>query len=199
MLRDRRGSRTALAVRTATVYAAILAGALVMATATARKPFWEPLAVAGPLIAVQLAFDARSRSRRLAPELLGPIAIGAVAPAIALAGGETASLAAGLWLVVALRAVGSVVLVRAQLRRAKGQPYSATRVHLTNGATALVALAGAFGPVPWLGAAAIGLLPAVALWELLRPPVRATVVGIHQTVLGIAVVALTAVGARAGW
>ena len=39
-------------------------------------------------------------------------------------------IAAGLWLVMALRSIVSVVLVRAQLRRAKGQPFREPPVHL---------------------------------------------------------------------
>jgi hypothetical protein len=148
-------------------------------------------------MAVQIAYDIRSRSRRLIPEVAGPVAIGSMAAAIALAGGETARVAYGLWLVAALRAVASVVLVRAQLRRARQQPYRETPVHAV-GTAALAAgiSAAATAVVPWFGAAALALLLPFGIWELRRPAVRATVVGIHQTALGIVVVALTALGAR---
>ena len=76
-----------------------------------------PVGLAAPLVAVELWFDSRSRGRRLAPELCGAVGIGASAPAIALAGGADAGLAAGLWLVLAARSVAVIPFVRVQIAR----------------------------------------------------------------------------------
>jgi hypothetical protein len=170
------------------------------AFATSGHPFWPPLAAALPLIAVQAAYDVRSRGRRLVPEIAGPLGIGSAAAAIALAGGAAAAAAAGLWLVSGLRSVVSVLLVRTQLRRAKSQPYGERPVHLV-AATVVVgaAAAGFAGWIPWLGVTAIAALAPFGWWSLRRPPVSAVTVGIHQTVAGIVVVALTAAGVRLGW
>ena len=53
-----------------------------------------PLAVAAPLFAVELWFDARSRGRRLVPALCGAVGISAVVAVIVLLDDQSASLAA---------------------------------------------------------------------------------------------------------
>jgi len=196
--RGRRLPRTGLALRAATLYGTILLAAIVTAVVTADHSFWPPLAAAVPLLAVQAGYDIRSRSRRLIPEIAGPVGMGSMAAAIALAGGQSPTIALGLWLVVALRSITSVVLIRAQLRRAKQQPYQEMPVYLVGlGAAAAAVTAASFDVIPWMGAAAILLLSPFGWWSLRRPPVRTVIVGIHQTLLGAFVVILTAVGARA--
>ncbi len=106
----------------------------------------------------------------------------------------------GLWLVLALRSVASVILVRAQLRRAKQQHYREAAVHaISMGAAAIAVTAAVFEVIPWLGAVAIGLLIPFGRWSMWRPPVRAVIVGTHQTILGALVVALTAIGFHTGF
>jgi hypothetical protein len=200
ILRRRRLPRTLLAVQAAVVYGAILSIAGVMAFGTTDHAFWAPLIVAIPLLATQVGFDVRSRSRRLLPELAGSIGIAAIAAAISLAGGESMKVALGLWLVLALRSVASVILVRAQLRRAKQQHYREAAVHaISMGAAAIAVTAAVFEVIPWLGAVAIGLLIPFGRWSMWRPPVRAVIVGTHQTILGALVVALTAIGFHTGF
>ena len=197
--RGRRLPRTLLALRAAVGYGVVLAAAVVTAVLAAEHAFWIPLAMAAPLLAVQTGYDVRSRSRRLVPELAGPVGIASVAAAIGLAGGMGTADAFGLWLVIALRAIVAVVLVRAQLRRAKEQPYRGWPVHATAaGAAVVVTMAAIDGVVPCLAVASVGALLPFGVWSLWRPPVRAVVVGIHQTVVGLAVVALTVIGVRAG-
>lgn len=197
--RQRHLPRTRLAVRAATVYGLILAAAAVVAIITTGNRFWPPLAAAIPLMMIQVGYDARNRSRRLTPEIAGPLAIGSVAAAIALAGGATTTVALGLWLVSGLRSVASVLLVRAQLRRSRQHPYQPWMVH-TAGATVgtFAIFAAATGVIPWLGAAAIALLTPFGIWSLRRPAVRAVVVGVQQTLLGALIVAITVIGVRAG-
>jgi hypothetical protein len=137
---------------------------------------------------LELWFDMRSRSRRLAPELAGTIGIGSVAAAIVLANGGAASIAAGAWLLITARAVASLPFVRFQLRRAKGQPHR-------RWAQDLAQLAGATMSVIclvldlWSGPAAVALLALVVIQLVLArvEPPRAAIVGAQQLVLGLAV------------
>ena len=198
--RNRDLPRTRLAIRMTFLYGALFLGGVAAAVLLADHRFWPPLAFALPLMLTQVGYDIRSRSRRLVPEIAGPVGIASVATAIALAGGKSAGAAYGLWLVCGLRAVASIVLVRAQLRRAREQPYRQPPVHIVNGVAFLIAVwAAPAGLIPRLGAAAVALLTPFAFWQFRRPAVRATVVGISQTILGVVVVILTAAGVRAGW
>ncbi len=70
----RRGAwypRTGLAIRIAAAYAAATLLGLAFAGFSAGGAFWAPLALAAPLAAIQLAYDARHASRRLIPEAAG--------------------------------------------------------------------------------------------------------------------------------
>ncbi len=93
--RHRGSDRDRLARRVVAVELAVLTAMVVVAFARADADWLVPLAVALPLFAIELWFDARSRGRRLTPELCGAIGISAVAAAIVLAGGEGHVLAFG--------------------------------------------------------------------------------------------------------
>ena len=199
MRRHQWRSRSTLAARIAAVELLVVVTAVAGVVVSSGWRWALPVVVAAPLVFVEGWYDVRSRSRRLIPEIAGPVGIGSVAAAIALVGGQTMKVALGLWLIVALRSIASVVLVRAQLRRAKAQPYREVAVHAVDASVASVAvLAAAFEVVPWLGAVAIALLTPFGWWSLWRPAVRAVIVGTHQTLLGVLVVVLTAIGSRAG-
>ena len=101
--RRRHLARTRVATRVAAVELVVLTALLVVAWSTATAPFWVPLACAVPLVTLEVWFDMRSRSRRLVPELAGTIGIGSVAAAIVLAHGDSPSIAAAAWTVVAAR------------------------------------------------------------------------------------------------
>lgn len=196
--RDRRLARTALAERVATVEIAVLVTLLVVAWAVAGHPFWVPLALAAPLVAVAFSYDVRSRSRRLLPELAGTIGIASVAAAIALAGGGAPSIAYGLWVVAASRAVATIPFVRAQLARAKRRATPLGWVVGTQVVAVLAVGAGlALGSVSVWGVVAIAAL-AVAQLVLVRLPVpRVAVIGAQQVVLGLTVVLVTGLGVLA--
>jgi hypothetical protein len=196
--RRRRLPRTELAERVAAVEMVVLAALLVVAAATAHAAFWAPLAVAAPLVGVELWYDVRSRSRRLVPELAGTVGIGAVAASIVLAGGGATTDAMGAWWIVAARAVAAIPFVRFQLRRAKGHTESWWR----NGRwqAAAVAMAGVglvAGPVPLAGFAAIVVLTSFHAAAAMRPVPRVPIVGAQQVVLGLGVVVATALGLAA--
>ena len=188
-LRGRRLPRTALAERVAGIELLFLA--LVSAAALFlgdRRLLW-PLLVAAPLVVLGFSYDIRSRGRRLVPELAGTVGISSIAAATVLAGGGAGSVAAGMWLVAAARAVAAVPFVRVQLRRAKAQPHRlASSDGAQAGALAAVGIGAWAGIVPWLGWGAVAVLAATHVWLVRRPPPTAPMVGAQQVVLGLFVV-----------
>lgn len=186
--------RTRVAAGIAAIELACL-GALVgfAVTATAEK-FWLPLAVAAPLVALELWYDMRSRGRRLIPELAGAIGIGSIATAIALAGGEAHRVAWGLWVVVAVRSAAAIPYVRVQITRTRVRPLARWTSDLAQlGATGAVVAAWAADLVPAAAAAAIVAIAAINMAAVRLPPRPAVVIGVQQTVFGIGVIVATAV------
>lgn len=195
----RRLPRTALA-------RGILAGCLIAAAAglaaaasLARGPFWWPLLAALPLAAFQVGADLARRGRWFLSEAAAAVAMGAVAPAIALAHGGEAVPAFGLWAVLAARDLPSILLVRAQIRRGRGQPARPAPAYAAH-AVALGSLAAlaARGVVPGAAALAAALLWTWALASLARPPLPARALGWTQVLAGLLVVGCTAAGHHLG-
>jgi hypothetical protein len=196
--RARRLPRTVVAERFAALYLLGLAGAGAGSVVTARAPFWIPLAVAAPLVAVAFAYDVRSLSRRLVPELLGAVGIGSVAGAIVLAGGGGGGVAAGMWLVVAARAAAAILHVRVQLRRAKQQPMRRLQNDLTQAAAVVAVAGGAIaGVVPVAGLIAVAAVSGLHVVLVRRPPPATPIIGAQQVVFGLTVVLATGLGAIA--
>lgn len=186
--RHRSLPRTRVAALIAAAEIAVLVVLLGVAAATASGPFWIPLLAAVPLLAIELWFDMRSRSRRLVPELAGTVGIGGVAAAIVLAADGGAALAAGAWLVIVARAVASLPFVRFQLRRVKQQAYRRWAQDLAQGAAvALAAIGVAVGWLPVVAAGAVVALAAVQMVLARTRAPRAVIVGVQQLVLGLAV------------
>lgn len=192
--RHRRLPRTRVAALVGAAEIAVLVVLLGVAAATASGPFWMPLVAAVPLIAIELWFDMRSRSRRFVPELAGTVGIGGVAAAIVLAGDGGAVLAAGAWLVIVARAAASLPFVRFQLRRVKHQRHRRWAQDLAQ--CVAVALAAVGSALAWLPVVAAGAVVALATVQLVlartRPP-RAVVVGVQQLVFGLAVMIVAGV------
>jgi len=191
--------RTALAEGFFAGYAGLGALLLAGAFALAPAPFWPALAAAAPIGLVALAFDARGRSREALPELSGAIALGASAAAIALAGGAPAGVAWGAWALLALRAITSVLYVRARIRLDRGLPAGAGVV-LAGHAAALAAATALARTAwaPWLATAAFLVLLARAAWGLSprRRRVRPQVLGFQELGYGLLTLTLLAVGYR---
>ncbi len=184
--------RTRLAARIAAAEVALLA-VLVVYAASAAEPFWLPLAVAAPLIGVELWFDMRSRGRRLIPELAGSIGIGSIATAIALADGSSTSVAWGLWVVIAARSTAAIPYVRTQILRAKSRPaptWHSDAAQLS--AVAGAALGWAFDLVPVVAVAVIAILATINLVAVRLAPRPAVVIGIQQMIFGIVVILVAA-------
>lgn len=187
--------RTGLAARIAAAELAALVALGALAVALAGPAWLVPVACAAPLVAVELWFDMRSRSRRLTPELCGALGVSAVAAAVALAGGAPGRLAAALWVVLAARAVATIPAVRVQivrLRRGTGSVAASDGAGAAGVAVALVAVA--LDPEVAGGAVAVAAIGALQAVWVRRPPVPAKVLGFRQLALGLAVVAATAVG-----
>lgn len=201
--RGKRFPRTGPALLLAVTYA--LAAAAALAGARALGSPWAayaPLALAAPVALVQLAFDARNRSRTAWAELAGALALGVLAAMVALAGNAGWTAAATLWLVAAGRDVPSILYVRARLRRQRGQ--AAGRVgpvaaHVV--AVATVAGMAAAGLLPWLAAAAFALLALRAARGLGSQARRlaAKTVGMLELAYGLGTVAAVVTGLRLGW
>jgi hypothetical protein len=197
--RDRWLARSALAARVAT---AELCAMAVLAVTTVALGGWDwlvPIAVAVPLIAVEMWFDVRSRGRRLLPELCGAVGIGAVVAAIVVVGGDGLRLGVALWLVLAGRVVGAIPFVRVQimrLRRGAGTTWHSDVAQIV--AVALGAVAVFVDHRVWVGSVGLVLLAAVQSWWVRHPPTPAKVLGLRQMALGFGLVAVTAVGVLAG-
>ncbi|MDJ0770568.1 MAG: YwiC-like family protein [Ilumatobacter sp.] len=192
-------ARTTLALRIACVEVlaiVVLAGVAVL---SAERSFWVPLVVAAPLIGLELWYDMRSRSRRLIPELAGSIGIGSVAAAVALAGGESNLVAAGLWCVIGARSLAAVPYVRYQILRVHERPavvrHSDVAQLVAVGAAAAGWVADA---VPLAAVVALAALAAVNAVGARRPPPRVVVIGVQQTVFGLVVIGVTAAAVLAG-
>jgi hypothetical protein len=189
-LADRRGGkrypRTALAERFAAGFALLALVALVPAVFAARAPFWPPILLAAPVALLQAYFDMRRRSRQVAAELAGALAIGAAGAAITLAGGFALPAALALWALLGLRAVASILYVRARLRLERGEPPHALQARAVQvGALAAGCLLVYAGLLPWPAALLLALLAARAFWGLspFRRPARAAIIGVQE--LGI--------------
>lgn len=185
--------RTSLAFRVAAVESAVMAALVAVTVVGAARPFWVPLLVGAPLMAIQLWFDMRSRSRRLLPELSGTIGISSIATAIGLAGGLDTALAIGLWIVVAARGVAAIPYARTQVFRLHGRPVQRWVSDLAQ----VVGVVGAtigwlVHAVPFASVVAIVVLAVINIVAVRTEPKPAKVIGIQQMLFGFAVIAVTA-------
>lgn len=196
--RGRRLERTRLALWVLLVELAALVVLVAIAVASAEASFWWPLLLAAPLVAVELWYDMRSRSRRLLPELTGAIGIGSVAAAISLAGGQSDAVAAALWVVMAARSIAAIPFVRVQLARFKGQEHHVRHSDFAQVAAVAIALGGRLlGEVPTAAVAAIAALAAFEVIAVRLPPRPAAMLGAQQVVLGLTIVLVTGLAVRA--
>ena len=187
--------RSRLAARIAAVELALIVGLGLWAAAGASNGwFWVPVAVAVPLVGVELWFDMRSRSRRLVPELAGTIGIGSAVAAIALAGGESAMLAVGLWVVVSARAAAAIPYARTMVFRAHRRPVTRWHSDLAQVvAMSAVVLAWLLETIPFAPVAAVAVIAVFNVVAVRGPVRRALVIGLQQMTFGIAVIAVTAI------
>lgn len=187
--------RSRLALRIASIQLIVLGSAVAVAVAQAGWTWLAPLLIAGPLVAVELSFDIRSRGRRLLPELCGAVGITAVAASIVLAAPRSGALAAGVWLVLAARAVGAIPFVRVQimrLRRGQGPVWQSDVAQVVSLAVAAVAVIVHRPMLP--GAVGVATLVVMQSVWVRRAPLPAKQIGLREMGIGLALVAMTAAG-----
>jgi hypothetical protein len=159
-----------------------------------------PVAAAAPLALVQLHHDARNRGRRLLPELLGGIALGSIAAAELRAAGFDLVPAFAAWALLAAKASGAILYVRARLRRDRGLAFSRSGVAAAHGVGLLAAAAFASVELaPWPLVLAFGVLLVRSVHGLspVRHPTRPQVVGVLEIAYGLGFLLLAVVGYRA--
>ena len=187
--------RSRLALRIAIGELIVLGACVALAVSLSGWTWLAPVAIAVPLVVVELSFDIRSRGRRLVPELCGAIGIAAVAASIVLAAGRSNALAAGLWLVLAARAVGAIPFVRVQIMRLRRDDAVTWASDVAQVASVVVATAAVVVDRQlWLGLVGILVLAVLQSTWVRRAPMPAKQVGLRQMALGLALVALTAAG-----
>jgi len=187
--------RTRMALGVAVAEGLVIAALALAATLSAGWRWSPAVAVALPLVAVEWWFDIRSRGRRMVPELCGAIGVAAAASAVVLAGGGSARRAAAVWLVLAARSVGAIPFVRAQIFRARRGITAVLASDVAQSVSVVVAaVAVDLDHRTLAGAVGVAVLAvAQAAWSRRDPPPVKTL-GIRQMLLGLALVAITAIG-----
>jgi hypothetical protein len=198
----RRWSRTTLAEGFVVLYVCFAALGLFAALKIADRSFLLPLLIAAPIASVQLLYDSVGRSRTLMAELAGSISIGAVATAIAIAGGWPRPAAFGLWVILAARTVQTILYLRARLRllhRKSASPRVVIIVHLL--AIPIVFGLALGGVAPFLAVAAlvILLLRAVIGFSKSGKRVTAKKLGLRELGFGAMTVFAVVLGHAVGW
>jgi hypothetical protein len=192
--RSRRWSRATLAQGFVVLYVCIATLGFLAAFRIADRSFLLPLLIAGPMASVQLRYDSVGRSRTLIAELAGSISIGAVATAIAIAGGWPRPAAFGLWVILAARTVPTILYLRARLRllhRKSASPRVVIIVHLL--AILIVFGLARAGVVPFLAVAALVILLLRAVIGFLKSGERLTAKKLGLRELGFGAMTVFAV------
>ncbi len=202
LLAGRSLPQTAVAARFALLFIVIAVIGFAGAVRNGRLEALLPFAVVAPLVAVQLYFDAKRRSRALLAEVIGAVAMSSSAAAVTLAAGLGWEKALVMWCVFAARLVTSIVYVRNRLKAEKGKtfsPVSSAAAHTA--ALVVVALFASTGRVSWLTAAAFGVLFLRAGLGLssLRRQVKAMRIGVFEILYGILLATAVVAGHYAGF
>lgn len=199
---NRRSARTALAERFAILYFVIATFGLAFAIKNGGPGVVFPLLFAAPIGIVQLLFDSRGRSRTLMAELAGSISVGAVATAIAIAGGWPRSAAFGLWIILAARAIPTILYLRARLRLLHRKPVSRRVVIIMHLLAILTVFGSALGGVvPFLAVVAVVILLLRAVVGFSKSGKRVTPkkLGLRELGFGAMTVFAVVLGHALGW
>ena len=192
-------ARTPIARNFALIYAVVAVVGVLVVLLNSPLTFLLPLALAFPLAQTQLLYDAQGRSRHLIPELTGAVALGSVAPAMAILNQWDVPDAMLLWLLLAIWAITSVLYVRVRLRleRNKVDDYDMHYVALLHGVgLVLTAMSASAGGVPWLAVGGVVVLSVRAAYGLspFRRPAKAIQVGIQEVIFGLIFTLMVALG-----
>jgi hypothetical protein len=189
-LRRKSYPRTSWCWRFVTAYGLGATAALVAAIYVSGWTILIPIGIAAPFGLVQIAYDAKNRSRALLPELGGAAAIASSAAAIALADGWALLPALALSAIIIARIIPTIVYVRTLLKRAHKQQASSTVPVVLHIAAVGVALLISSK----LAVAMMTALLLRALWGLTHPVPPARRVGWTEISWGAATVLLIALG-----
>jgi YwiC-like protein len=200
--RGTRYPRTIAAERAFVILALAGVTSLAIAVFLADGPMLAAVGLAVPLGAIALALDLARKSRALAGELCGAVAMGATVAILATAAGWSLVPALGLWGAWAARAISSVAYVRSRLRLDRGEPAHEGWVYAAQ-ALALVWIGALVmaGLAPRLAVAAMILLAFRAAHGLSssRVPMTTWQLGITEIGVGLITVFAIAVGMARGW
>ncbi len=201
MIKDRRRGlrleRTIWAERFIIGYSAAALLTFFPVLLTADPEYLIPLLLAVPLALVQFSYDLQNDSRALVPEACGAVSLASTTASLALLGGWAMRDAVLLWLLLSLRAVPSILYVRARLLAEKGKPGSpmpAWNAHWL--ALALVAALAAGKWVPLLAVVPFVILLGRAYKGLskFRRPTRTAMIGMWEMIYGFSSTILIAAG-----
>jgi hypothetical protein len=193
--RGRRFPRTRVAEAFAALYGTVALSGFVAAALTGPAALLIPLALALPLAIIQLAYDFKSRSRALLPELAGATAMAALVASLALAGGFALLPALALWAILTARVLPTILYVRARLRAGRGERVAGGAVIFVHLLACAAALALLFkGLASMLALAALAILLIRAVVGLNSPPVSAKRVGITELLYGALLVGAVVTG-----
>ena len=195
--------RTSLAERFALLYLTLALVFFSILMMSAHREFLLPLLFAGPLVLVQLLYDARGHSRKLVAEITGAIAVGSISTAIALAGGWSRPIAYALWIIVSCRHCPTILYLRVLLRRRRNKPPA--KINAAVIAVQLLALIAIvlllyFGIAPVLAFVVFAILlvrACVGLLNEIQPAPKK--LGLSEIAFGALVVLAVGVGYRLGW
>ena len=196
-------NRTSFADRFVLLYIMMAIIFFAIALKSPGREFVMPLLIAGPLVLIQLLYDALGHSRKLIPEIAGALAVGSIATAIALAGGWSRPTAYALWIIVACRHVPTILYLRVLLsrRREKQQPkVNGVVIAVQLLAVIAVLLLLFFKIAPALVIVVFAVLFVRTVIGLLNPSVPVPKkLGISEIALGAFVVLTVFAGYRLGW
>ncbi|UCG52325.1 MAG: YwiC-like family protein [Candidatus Latescibacterota bacterium] len=161
-----------------------------------------PFVVLAPLVVTYFFYDTQRQGRKLAAETAGPVGLGGVTTAIAVAGGWGWLDAVLLWIVLMGRTLPSIFYVRARLRLEKGEVVSrwpTVSIHLGFGVALAVFSWKDLVPYLTVVAVLVLLLRAAHGLSSRRRSSKATRIGFLEIGYGIVYVVVAIVGYRVGW
>lgn len=192
VVKDRQRRKTYTRTRPAAQFAAAYAlGGVVfflLALYLGGAQFLPLLLAALPFVLAQLYFETQNLSRNMLAEIAGSLIFACLAPAIVYITRPEPLLAVGIWSVLAVRNVTSILYVRARLRLEKGKNISPRPVlvaHLLGLATLLLLSAASVIPAVLVAVGIFLTVRAALGLTTFRRPAAARVIGFREVSYGL--------------
>lgn len=149
-----------------------------------------------PFAIIQLYFDFDNKSRSWLAETSGAIALSGSVAVIAVVGGWSIQLAFILWLIIGLRAVISILFVRAFFRKQRNKVAPVRLTYSVHFLVLLLIIALAMRQiVPYLTIIPFLVLLLRTIYSLNNQQVvKAQIIGIREVIYGVGTVGFTALG-----